>query len=368
MCHWDISGSTFSSTLSERMRQEPAGTVYEKSSASKLDQAIRLSGSVTWGSLDLDAGDVWHTTLSSNFRNGPGLEPFWDTRDTVWKNPSSQITHEITRARLSLRGDDFVIRLGKMALSGGVARIFFASSQTPRSSGLVIDPDEKISQDAIVIALTAPVDTELRILPIKNGAPAFALIVREQLKGSDLGIHIGRSDGKPFAAIVWEANVGDSVFRLDTAGFRDRDSTVLQGVVGWERALNSKWVICLEGYYNGFGYNGSGGGGTGYNSGFGHVSTAFLGRWYLGSVVTWEVTPLWKFETTIITNLQDPSALLSATVAYSVGENWDFTLGQHLNLASSDTGEFGGLRYFSPDGSTRLGNSDFTFAGLRWVW
>jgi hypothetical protein len=73
-----------------------------------------------------------------------------------------------------------------------------------------------------------------------------------------------------------------------------------------------------------------------------------LGRNYVAGSVTVELSPLWTMTPTLLTNVDDISALLQLITQYSLGDN--MTLLGSLNIPLGDDGtEFGGIESGSPD-------------------
>ena len=186
------------------------------------------------------------------------------------------------------------------------------------------------------------------------------LRAKHTIAGYDVAATAGRSDDKWFAGLETAGNLGDSLLRAELVGYRRDDRGWVQALLGYDRALSSKWNLQTEVFYNGFGKSG------GYTLALLlHRSSPYHGLWYWGAAVGWEVEPRLKAGFAAIVNLLDPSTLVNVYVTYSLLANLDLLLGQYLSVGAGPDAEFGGTLPDPQLAQLRLGIPDMTYAVLK---
>ena len=90
-----------------------------------------------------------------------------------------------------------------------------------------------------------------------------------------------------------------------------------------------------------------------------------LGRHYLAGSIMIEMTPLWSVSPTLLSNVEDPSALLQLVTNYSLGDNMTLLGSVNLPLGGNGT-EFGGIETGIP--GRYISSGPGVFAQFAWYF
>ncbi len=178
----------------------------------------------------------------------------------------------------------------------------------------------------------------------------------------------------PTAAIGGVANAGGGILRGDLVVTDAETDTFASAVVNYSNSwigFDRNMSGILELYYNGFGIS---------NGDYSPANLAnhpdllvrlargeifTLGKTYFAAGLTVEMTPLWLFNPTLFTNLNDHSGLLQLTSLHDLRQELQLILA--LNLPFGKTGsEFGGIDSGVPGRPLSVGAS--AFAQLAWYF
>lgn len=360
--HLTLGGSIKTLAGVEQLRQE---NLYSSDSVLLSRYLLRLASSGSYGPLRLELADE----VSYSHRSAEplwvssGSIPYWNTEWEIARAGSATLFHRLDRAFIQVSGAAADLGFGKQPVATGTSRLFMASSQTPRPSAIRLDDEVEITQDAVVLSLRYPLSIDIRFLPAwsHQSAHNFHIRSRQSIDWAELGISLGQSDDKPYLGLEFEVDWAQSVLRADIALY-DRKPKTAQAVIGIERALSKKWTMAAEAYFNGFGKAGQ------YTKAT-HFSTPFLGRYYGGLWVRYQMSPLWAVEAHTVVNLSDPSMLCHAKIVHSVTDEIDLLFGHVFTAATNSESEFGGTVAVSPTHpDLKSGISDLVYASLRWTF
>lgn len=286
----------------------------------------------------------------------------WNTNQRWVQKDSLSILNRWDRAYFQINADPLQVLIGKQVIPLGVGQIFNAVSQMQRYPLIFIDPEFPKTEDAVSVIYSGAWQWEARYLPKAPGQREdnFHLRTKGSLLDIDVGLIAGRSDDKTFAGVEAAGNWGESLLRGELSGYRYRNRTYGQALLGWDHVFSATWSTKFEVFYNGFGEI------SGQTLGvFPHRSTPFRGTWYVGNFTTWEIHPLLKAHLLSVCNLQDSSALFHAYLNYSLSNSVDLLGGRFFNLGAGKE-EFGGQIPLSPQFG--LGQPDISYLALRWYF
>lgn len=286
---------------------------------------------------------------------------WFDLTATLADGDRGALVHRLDRLSIGYTTEHTVLRLGRQAISWGNGLLFNPMDIINPFDPAAIDTEYKTGDDMLYgqylfddgsdlqgIAvvrrdpLTGDVERDQSSLALKYhgfiGMNEFDLLAAEHYDDTVLGMGMSFSVG----GAVWR---GDLTW-TDTA--RERTWSLVTGAT-WSWTWNGKNVSgILEYYYNGFGQPGGD-----YRPADllrnpdllrrierGELYT--LGRHYIGAAATIELTPLFLFTPTLLTNLEDPSALLQLTAQYDGREDMRLLAALNLPIGAPGT-EYGGI-------------------------
>jgi hypothetical protein len=278
----------------------------------------------------------------------------FDLTNILTENDDNVLLHRLDRFWVGYTGEKTVIRFGRQALSWGNGLFFAPMDLVNPFDPTTIDTEYKTGDDmlytqylrdsgddvqgAVVFRrdpLTGNVDSDQATVALKYhgfaGENEYDLLVAENYGDTVLGVGGTRSIG----GAIWR---GDIVV-IDSPG-----DTYVEVVSN----LSYSWMWAdrnasgaVEYYYDG------------------------NDRHYLAASLMIEMSPLWTVTPTVVSNIDDPSALLQVLTQYSLSDNMTFLGSLNIPLGANGT-EFGGPesgvpnRYLSFDAAV--------FAQLAWYF
>ncbi len=334
------------------------------------EQRLRINGSVSRSWFHVEFADELSLSYQRALASAipvPNFAPAsaWETRTNFFQNNTTVISQRVDRAFVQVSFDSFEVRAGKQIIDEGVGHLFSAISQVPRYAFVYIDPEYPKTEDAVAVLWKGPFTLEARFLPRVKGQREDNIHLRAKgsKAGADMALTAGRSDDKPYVGLEAAGNLGDSLLRGEIVGYEWQGKSTVQGLLGLDRVLSKTWSGQLEVFYNGFGSS------SNYTLGsFTHRSAPYRGKWYLGTLLNWEVSSRLKSALASTVNIADPSVLFQLFFVFSLKENMDLVLGQYFGVGSKRDSEFGG-QIPIPNAAgmpLALGLPDITY--LEWKW
>ena len=296
-----------------------------------------------------------------------------DLTATIDESGDTAIVHRLDRFWVGYTGEKAVVRFGRQALSWGNGLFYAPMDLVNPFDPAAVDTEYKAGDDMLYLQylqdngadvqgayvlrrdlISGDVEGDRATTALKYhgfaGAAEFDLLVAEHYGDTVVGVGVGRGIG----GAQWGADLVVTDTDLDTVY-----QLVTNISYSWTAAGKNMSGI-LEYHYNGFGQE---------NGAYDPASLAAnpdllsrqlrgesfaVGQHYIAGSVLIEVTPLWTVSPTLLSNIEDPSALLQLVSNYSVSDN--ATLLGSLNLPLGPNGsEFGGIetgipgRFFAQD-------------------
>ncbi len=338
---------------------------------------------------------VVHSDSLSGFRELPGLiTPGADVinDDRRWFNLTHEMSNKdknaslvrLDRLSVGYTGDKTVIRFGRQAISWGNGLLFTPMDILNPFDPTAVDKEYKSGDDMFYAQYLLDSGNDLQAVAVVRRDPVSGDVEQDQ---SSLAIKyhgfwddheydllaaehygdftLGLGASTDFGGAIWR---GDLVWNNTDSGsiFSVVGGVSYSGVVG-----GHNWTGFMEYYYNGFGQT------DGDYSPASLVSNPELlkrlargevfnlGRHYLGTSVSFEMTPLLILTPNIFINLTDPSALAQLVLSYDWKQ--DLQVLGALNLPIGPNGsEYGGIDTTQPDLYLSTGPS--LFAQLAWYF
>jgi len=278
----------------------------------------------------------------------------FDLTATLTDGDDYEILHRLDRLWVGFTGDKFVARFGRQALSWGNGLVFVPMDLVNPFDPATIDTEYKTGDDMLYMQylrdsgddwqgavvfrrdlLTGDVESDEGTVALKyhgfSGESEYDVLVAEDYGNTVIGFGGARG-------------VGGAIWRGDIVVTAATDETYVELVtnVSYSWIWSGRNVSGMAEYY----YDGS-------------------DRHYLAGSMTIEMSPLWTISPTLISSVNDPSALLQLVTGYSLSDDMTFLGSVNVPLGANGT-EYGGPdseipnRYLSFD----LG----VFAQLAWYF
>ena len=284
------------------------------------------------------------------------------------------------RMSLAWTGDKTVLRFGRQALSWGNGLFYGPMDLVNPFDPATIDTEFKVGDDMLYAQY---------LKDNGNDVQAAWVVRRDPVSGrvaGDTATHAVKYHGLAGAAeydvllahhysdavlgVGGSAGIGGAVVRGDLVLTRTSGRAYTQFV----SSVHYSWMAFsrnvtggIEYYFNGFGSGDSYTPGTrpALDERLARGELFTLGRHYLAATLTIEVSPLWTLTPLVLTNLQDPSALLQMTAQGSLSDDAVFIA--TLSLPAGPAGsEFGGIEAGPPGRTFARGPS--VFMQLAWYF
>ncbi len=260
-----------------------------------------------------------------------------DLETELLDEPGLRAWHDLDRLSLSLYTDIADITVGRQAITWGISGIFPVADLWAQFSPFELDTEEKPGIDAIrILAYPAGIEVDA-VVADRGSAEDLSAGLRATLGLPDADLWIG-------AGKLWRQAMamGGVTLLLDAAKVRveaalpwDLDAAALQQPrvtvgIDWIRGTST---VTGEYHYNGIGADHESYLETLQDPRVQRGETYYLGRHYLGGVITW--SPDTENRLTLIlnalANLGDPSLAVTPALSYDLGQATRFSIGGLLS-------------------------------------
>ena len=395
----DLGGHSKSWLLADGYPEDSAFHQVTGSSASSLQQEVRLNLAADRGPWRLDA--AWQVFLTWGDRvellreaagaSVPGIVfPPNDKRrlmnltDTLRDEDKLVAVHRLDRLALTWSGDKLVVRAGRQAITWGNGLAFVPMDIVNPFDPATIDTEFKFGDDMIYAQYLQDSGNDIE----------FAHVFRRDIVTGDVAADESTTAAK-YHGIAGDAGYDLLVARhrgdatLGIGGNKSLGGAVVHGDLVWIDTddggrfqlvtnLSYSWVWAdrnvsgfVEYYFSEFGQRDGQ-----YDlesllqnrellERLERGESFTLGRQYLAAGATIELTPLWLLTPNLFANLDDGSALLQVVTRNSLSDNVEF-LGA-LNLPMGPNGsEYGGIG--TPIPGIYLSSNFSIFAQIAWYF
>jgi hypothetical protein len=288
-----------------------------------------------------------------------------DLRSVGYNDERLLLEHDIDRASVHVSFGDVDIMAGRQAITWGFASLFRVADLWTTFSPFELDTSQKRGVDALRVLYSHSRRLELEGVVSDRGTLrdlSAGLRAVTSFASVDAYLAFTKQWRELIALAGAGAVLGSFKLHAEAAAPYDLDAGELsrpRGSIGMEW-FHGDLTLTLEGHYNGSG--------VAHAEDYGaHLLTSpivargesyFLGRWYTGAAVGWRISELLQVALTALGNLQDPSALLAASLTYAISQETALSLGAYQGLGEklviaavpelhSEFGAAGGLYYLS---------------------
>jgi hypothetical protein len=290
-------------------------------------------------------------------------------------------TQRIDRLSLGYTTNDFVLRVGRQALTWGSGLVFRPMDLFDPFSPTATDTEYKPGTDMVYTQFLFDDGSDLQLIVVprparfgaqpSSDASSIAIHYHGDIFGHATTFLLARDHGDWVAGAGINGALGGATWNLELVPtFLDAGPTRISALANISDALtlfDRNATVFAEYFHNGFGVDGSGftfatlppdlvdrlSRGQVFN----------LRRDYLASGMSLEVNPLLTVSPTIIADLNDPSLYAIFAATYSVEDNLSLIVGAQASLGPSGS-EFGGVR-LSPGSPTFVGAPTQVYLQIR---
>lgn len=286
-------------------------------------------------------------------------------RSVAYDEDRLVLEHDVDRLAVRASLGDFDVRVGRQAITWGVAELFPVADLWTSFSPFELDTTEKRGIDALRVIYSRGRRLEIEAVAADRGARpdlSYGLRIASYAPGADLYLAVARQWRDTLASAGVSATAGAFRLRVDATQPLDPERNDLSraraslGVGFVRRSL----TLTLEGHYNGTGVERV----ADYGA---HLATSpelkrgevyLLGRWYAGAAAVWKPSELFQLSVSAQGNVRDRSALLVGALAYQVSQGTELSIGAYRGAGTrlllapapelrSEFGGLGGLYYLA---------------------
>ena len=313
-----------------------------------------------WFTVHVDYDNEFH---AGNLIPLPDFAIVRDRQSAAWLDLQHVIVNErnaywdtsLYRGYVSFRDDDVTLTAGRQRIGWGTARFWSPMDMFNPISPLQIEPEERQGVDAALLAFSSP--GALRWHVVYGPQDGFrrstsALRLGRTIHNYDFDAVAARfgqdwTTGVDFAGQLRGAGLrGEMTYRWrhpipGTAPISTRDA--LRVVAGSDYAFANGLYLVGEYFYNQGQPDLQRNGVLDLAVLLQYSNEIFtLHRHFISAGASYPLTPLWKLETYVVTDVSGPSAAILPRLSHNLTANTDLNFGAQL-FASSRTGEFHGL-------------------------
>jgi len=308
----------------------------------------------------------------------------FDLTHVLHEGSKSAFAHRLDRFWVGHSSEKTVLRFGRQALSWGNGLFYSPMDLVNPFDPAAIDTEFKTGDDMLYLQYLLDSGDDVQVAAVFRRDPLSGDVESEQatyalkyhgfLGEAEYDLLVADSYGDTVIGLGGARSIGGAVVRGDVVITDSSDDTTFQAVAN----VSYSWTWSghnvsgtVEYYFNGFGQSDgqydplSLSGNPELLVRLARSELFTLGRNYLAGSLMIEISPLWTLTPTLLSNVDDPSALLQIVTQYSLSDN--MTLLGSLNVPLGPSGsEFGGIESGVPD--RYLSTSAGVFAQLAWYF
>lgn len=395
--------------LGSSLIAQPANNLYRHSTgAHRIDHTGSFRYSVlarttTRWSFELDYLIDWTRGESrSVYRpaDGGASATWLDLDSTLSATPERLLVHSLDRLSANYFSDNLVLKLGRQVISWGNGIFFTPLDFFNPFPPDAVDREYKRGADMLYFQYLFASGNDLQLIWTNRDAGSEAVTPDSTMALPDHGesahsstalkfhwfvesgdtpsssmqefdLTVGRHLGDALAALGYTRAIGSGLWRSELLGSQTRDGPAVALVTNITTSL--EWSARPMTVLAEYAYHSMGMPRGEYDADslasnpalFSRLSRGeihTLGRHHLALSVTAEMHPLWRFSSTLLANLQDPSALWQLTSLHDLAEN--LRLGATLAIPlGADDSEYGG-----PEPAPGVSGANRWSAATRLAW
>ncbi len=254
-------------------------------------------------------------------------DPTWlDASATISRRMHFNWRHDLYRGWVEYEAGQMRVKLGRQRIAWGSGRIWNPTDRFNPVQPTALEPDQKLGVDAgriewnyagngSLIAVAAPAR------PSSRTSRKLALRWQDTFGEFDLALMAGRINNENMFGVDITGNMGDAGVRLEWMQARNPlDGGYGQLSVGIDYTLHHPWFsnglyMALEYFYNG----------VAGSPRFKQDRLNSRSNHLLGSMLGYDLTPLWRIDLLLIADLQQSGWFIAPSITWSVDENMDLS-------------------------------------------
>ncbi|RQP27727.1 hypothetical protein [Burkholderia ubonensis] len=261
------------------------------------------------------------------------LEPnqYLDLDGAYLKGSEYYGQQRLYRGNATFTFGDTDVRVGRQRIAWGTGRFWSPLDLLNPLDPIAIEREERLGVDAILAEhKLGPLSRVSAVYaPAHGGAESsIALNVHSNARGVDFSFIGGRFGNEEVAGIDIAGQIGTAGVRGEfTVNRATTGARYSRELIALDYALANTLTLSAELYFNGAGTTNP----SAYD--FASLLTGrveSVARHYLGGYVSYEITPLLKYEGYVVLNLDDGSRFLSPVLSYSIRTNVDWKMGVQI--------------------------------------
>lgn len=255
---------------------------------------------------------------------------YWNLDHEIKRDNELIWDHSIYRGYAIMRQGDIDLTLGRQRVPWGKGWFWSPLDMFNPVSPTAIERDERGGVDAALLTFSKGRVSSLSLLyiPQRDFLDSTAGRIVFPLASYDIAISAGRHMERGFAGLDFAGYVGDGGFYGELVSIENiKGDQKLNYLFSGNYNFESSLYIMIEYFRNGGAI----------------VPGALLsygGEEYVGIQISYELTPLTRWDNYLIFNLDDNSRFLSPTLSYSLSDNIVLKAGVQL-FAGESTAEYG---------------------------
>jgi len=309
---------------------------------------------------------------------------WWDLTHSIKDQGKQAVIQRLDRLNIGFTGEKTVWRFGRQAISWGNGMLFTPMDIFNPFDPAAVDKEYKPGDDMLYGQYLFNSGNDLQMVAVVRRNPHNGNVESEQsslavkyhgfIGMNEYDLLLAEHYGDPLLGLGGNVNIGGAVWRGDLTWAESGQGGTLSLVtsISWSWLWGGKNVSgLLEYYYNGFGQD-NGNYSTSELAGnpellkrIGRGELFSLGRNYLATSVTIEISPLFMLIPNVFVNLEDPSALLQLVGRYDWKQNLQLLAAINIPLGSNGS-EYGGIPAALED--KYLSTNPGVFAQLAWYF
>lgn len=268
---------------------------------------------------------------------------FLDLDWTLSQQGDLFMRHRLHRAVLSLELPPFRGAVGRQRISWGTGKLWSPTDLFNPLNPLSLERGDRRGADAalLTMALGPQADATVVYAPLAGASARRSARVHATIRGVDVSFLVGARAGEWFLGGDFASPLGEGLVRGEMiTALKENGGAVFQGVVAGEYTFPNSLAIVVEYFENGEGKT--------HPREFeiqrllrGEIVA--LGKRFLGAILGYDLTPLWRAEVAAAQSLTDGSTYLNPKLTYAVTANADVGIGAGI-VRGHDRSEFGRLK------------------------
>jgi hypothetical protein len=331
-------------------------------------------------SADAGGGVTLANREAGYFPNAPPATLF-DLTGTLDESSAVRMTQKIDRLSLAYTTPNFVIRVGRQALTWGAGIMFHPMDLIDPFAPDTIDTEYKPGVDMAYTQWLLQDGSDLQVIvapraqrnggPVAEDASTFAAVLHTRVGSLGTTWLLARDRGDWTMALGLSGSLGGAAWNAEIIPTIEKhgrvETSALVNISDAVTLFERNATLFAEYYHNGFGIAGDG-------ISFDRLPSTLTSRPargqvfnieqdYLAGGMTLEWTPLLSLSPSIIINLNDGSAYTAGEANWSLNDNLNLIFGAQVPVGSKGT-EYGGLPLADHAPST-VGPATLVYVQLR---